>query len=203
MDRKTWMAKHGSQHMDRNTLIGMTIGAAVMFGFGTIWVLLGLFRGRSSAIWVRFTLLFAAIALALCIAAIGKRASSNPQTEVRVSQQQAAADHEIGRRFYIVAGIEFAAIFASVIVLRVLGFPDYILCAIALIVGIHFFPLAALFKAPIYYGTGLLGSAISLVGFFTADSGLRQKVVGLSFGLVLWATAAWLILAALAAAPMS
>jgi hypothetical protein len=32
--------------MDRNTLIGMTTGAAVMFGFGTIWVLLGLYIVR-------------------------------------------------------------------------------------------------------------------------------------------------------------
>jgi hypothetical protein len=189
--------------MDRNTLIGITTGAAVMFGFGTVWVLLGLFRGRSSAIWVRFTLLFAGIALAVCIAAFGKRALSIPQTDVPVSQQQNAANREIGRRFYIVAGIEFAAIFLSVIVLRALHFPDYILCAIALIVAIHFFPLAALFKAPIYYGTGLLGCAIGLVGFFTDDSGLRQKIVGISFGLLLWATAACLLVVALVAVPLS
>jgi hypothetical protein len=189
--------------MDRNTLIGMTTGAAVMFGFGTIWVLLGLFRGRSSAIWVRFTLLFAGIALALCIATLGKRASSIPQTDVPVSQQQTAANRQIGRHFYIVTGIEFATIFVSVIVLRLLAFPDYILCAIALIVGVHFFPLAALFRAPIYYGTGLLGCAIGLVGFFTADSGLRQKIVGISFGLLLWATAACLVVAAFFSVPLS
>jgi hypothetical protein len=94
-----------------------------------------------------------------------------------------------------------AAIFLSVVVLRLLHYQDYILCGIALIVGVHFFPLAALFKAPLYYATGLLGCAIGFVGFFMADAGLRQKVVGISFGLVLWATAIWIALLGLSTAP--
>jgi hypothetical protein len=71
------------------------------------------------------------------------------------------------------------------------------LCAIALIVGVHFFPLAALFKAPLYYVTGSVGCLIGLAGFLTADNDGRQKVVGLSFGLLLWATSAWTVGSAL------
>jgi hypothetical protein len=80
----------------------------------------------------------------------------------------------------------------AVVVLKAIHYPDYILCGIALIVGVHFFPLAALFRAPVYYGTALAGCAIGLAGFFVADPGVRQKVVGISFGLLLWATAAWI-----------
>jgi hypothetical protein len=47
---------------------------------------------------------------------------------------------------------------------------------IALIVGVHFFPLAPLFRAPVYYVTGFLGCAIGVAGFFAADDiRLRQK----------------------------
>ena len=39
--------------MDRSTLLGITTGAAIMFGFGIVWLLLGLFRGRPSPVWLR------------------------------------------------------------------------------------------------------------------------------------------------------
>jgi hypothetical protein len=178
--------------MSREILIGTTTGATLMFGFGVVWLLLGLFRGVRSPTWVRLALLLGGIALAASIATLGRRASTFPRRDVALSAQQITAGREVGRRFYLVAGIEFAAIFIAVIVLRAIRFPDYILCTIALIVGIHFFPLAALFKSPLYYVTGSVGCLIGLAGFFTADNDRRQKIVGLSFGLMLWATAAWI-----------
>jgi hypothetical protein len=178
--------------MDREILIGTTTGATLMFGFGVVWLLLGVFRGARSPTWVRLALLIAGIVLAASIVALGRRASTFPRRAVALSAQQITAGREVGRRFYIVAGIEFAAMFIAVVVLRALHFPDYILCAIALIVGIHFLPLAPLFKSPLYYVTGSVGCLIGLAGFLTADNGRRQKIVGLSFGLMLWATAAWI-----------
>jgi hypothetical protein len=86
-----------------------------------------------------------------------------------------------------------------VVALRAIHYPDYILCGIAFIVGVHFFPLAALFRTPLYYGTALAGTAIGLIGFFMTDAALRQKVVGISFGVLLWATAAWISWIGLAA----
>ena len=84
------------------------------------------------------------------------------------------------------------ALVLAVIALKAIQYPDFILSGIVLIVAVHFFPLAALFHAPVYYGTALGGSAIGLAGFFMADAARRQKVVGLSFGLLLWATATWI-----------
>jgi hypothetical protein len=146
---------------------------------------------------VRLAILFGGIVLAASIATLGKCASTFPHRDVPPSAQQMGANRELARQFYIVVGIEFAAIFIVVVVLRALHFPDYILCAIALIVGVHFFPLAALFKAPLYYVTGSVGCLIGLAGFLTADNDGRQKVVGLSFGLLLWATSAWTVGSAL------
>lgn len=187
--------------MDRSTLLGMTTGAAFMFTFGSVWLLLGLFRGRPSPAWQRLSLLVVGIALGASIATLGLRASGIPLSETPLTAQQLTTSREIGRHFYMIFGVELAAIFLAVVVLRLLHYPDYILCGIALIVAVHFFPLAALFKAPVYYGTALLGCAIGLVGFFMSDAGLRQKVVGISFGLLLWATAAWITWTGFAAMP--
>jgi hypothetical protein len=179
--------------MKREVLIGMTTGAAFMWGFGAFWILMGLFRGRASPTRLRVCLLCTGIVLAGSLAFLTRRASQTPPSHVASTEQQIAASRDMVKRFYIVFGLELAAIMVAVILLRALHFPEYILCAIALIVGIHFFPLASLFASPVYYVTGLLGCAIGILGFFMADSGMRQKVVGLSFGLLLWATSAWII----------
>ena len=187
--------------IDRSALLGMTIGASVMFAFGILWLLIGLLRGRPSPAWSRVSLLVVGIALGASIATLRSRASSIPHHASPMTAQQTATNRQIGLHFYVILGIEWAAICLAVVVLKAIHYPDYILCGIALIVAVHFFPLAALFRAPVFYGTALLGCAIGLVGFFMGDSVLRQKVVGLSFGSLLWATAAWITWQGLSAAP--
>jgi hypothetical protein len=179
----------------------MTTGATFMFTFGAVWLLIGLFRGRPSPAWLRLSLLVVGIALGASIATLGLRASGIPPNASPLTAQQLATNQHIGQHFYVIFGVELAAIFLAVVVLRALHYPDYILCGIALIVGVHFFPLAALFRAPLYYGTALLGCAIGLVGFFMGDPVLRQKVVGISFGVLLWATATWTTWIGLSVAP--
>jgi hypothetical protein len=171
----------------------MTTGAALMFGFGIVWLLIGILRGRRSPIWLRVSVVLAGIALGASIATMGMRASGMPTSATPPTVQQIAVNREIGRHFYRIFGAELAAIVLAVVVLNARHYPNHILCAIALIVGLHFFPLASLFKLPVYYATGLLGCAIGVAGFFVADDRLRQEVVGLSFGFLLWATAAWIL----------
>ena len=178
--------------MDRSALLGMTIGAAVMFGFGSVWLVTGLVRGNRSPKWLYVALLFAGVVLGGCIAILGAKASGLPRDSDALTQQQVDANRRVAQHFYVILGIEIAAIALSVAALNALRYPSYILSGIALIVAVHFFPLAALFRAPVYYGAALGGSAIGLVGFFIDDDGLRQKVVGLSFGALLWATASWI-----------
>jgi len=187
--------------MDRNSLVGMTTGAAFMFGFGIVWLLIGIFRGGRLAVWLRIALLFAGIALGASIASMGLRASRMPLSRVPLTTRQQSANREIARRFYIIFGAELAAIFLAVLVLNVTRHPEHILCAIALIVGLHFFPLAPLFASPVFYATGSLGCSIGIAGFLVAHDRLRQAVVGVSFGLLLWATAAWITWTGLSIAP--
>ncbi len=188
--------------MNRSDLSGMLIGAAVMFGFGIAWLLIGLLRGRSSLLWPRLVLLFVGSVLAAALVNLDLRVTHMPRETASIAPQQAATNREIDRHFYVIFGAELAAIFLAVAVLKLLRYSDYILSGIAFIVGAHFIPLAALFKAPVYYATGILGCLIGLAGFLVPDLALRQKIVGLSFGLVLWATSAWIVFVCLSAFPV-
>jgi hypothetical protein len=185
--------------MDGSILLGMTAGAAVMFGFGIVWLWIGL-RGRSSTRWLRLALLIAGLALGSSIATLGVRASSVRGNGTTPTPQQIDANRRIALHFYVISGIEFAAIVLAVSALNAIHHPDFILSGIALIVGVHFFSLAALFRAPVYYGTALAGCAIGLAGFFIADTALRRRVVGTAFGLLLWGTAAWIAVQGLSSA---
>jgi hypothetical protein len=130
----------------------MTAGAAVMFAFGAIWLLIGLLRGRCSPAWLQVSLLVVGIVLGASIATLGLHASSTPHNASPMTAQQIATSRQIGLHSYVILGIEWAAIFLAVVVLNAIHYPDYILCGSALIVGVHFFPLAALFRAPVFYG---------------------------------------------------
>ncbi|MFY9646411.1 MAG: hypothetical protein WAK29_14620 [Terriglobales bacterium] len=180
----------GSHLMDRSALLQMFVGAVFMFGFGLVWLIIGLLRGRSSPLWLRLSLLLAGMALAGAIGLVAWHAVSLPPSNVAASLQQEAANRQNMRQFYLIFGAELAAIFIAVVALNLLHYPDFILCAIAVIVGVHFIPLARLFQSPFYYGTALAGCAIGLAGLFVSDAKQRQQVVGLSFGILLWATGA-------------
>lgn len=175
--------------LNRRALVGLIAGAVVMFGFGILWLLLGLSQS-ALPVWFFILVAGAGAALAVAIAVLRLRVSRLPRDAIAPSAQEIVADRAIGRRFGLVFGIEAGAIFLAVVGLNAVHLPEYIPCAVALIVGVHFFPLARLFKAPVYYVTGALGCAIALAGCVVRDTGLRQEAVGLSFGLLLWATAA-------------
>jgi hypothetical protein len=72
--------------------------------------------------------------------------------------------------------------------------PKAISPAIAIIVGLHFFPLAGLFGASLYYATGTLGCVIGVVGLLISEPSLRNSFVGIAFGLLLWLTTAMVLM---------
>jgi hypothetical protein len=86
--------------------------------------------------------------------------------------------------------MEFGAIFLAVALLNFAHRPDSILPVVAIIVGLHLFPLTSPFGATIYDATVILGTAIGVVGLFVPDSSLRGSAVGLSFAALLWLTCA-------------
>lgn len=180
--------------MDSHVVSGVARGATIIFLFGVLWLTIGLATGRRSPLWLRGSILLAGLLLAALVARLDLRAVRLSRLAPPLTAEQQAIGKQVGRRFGWITGLEGGAIVLAVIILNVVRRPDYILSTIALIVGLHFFPLAGLFASPFYCLTGLAGCAIGVAGYFVADPRLRASVVGLSFGLLLWLTVAALIL---------
>jgi hypothetical protein len=73
---------------------------------------------------------------------------------------------------------------------------------VALVVGLHFFPLARLFRMPLYYFTGTALCVVSIATMILAPILDYSEAVwfvlpGLGSGLVLWTTGAMLVVAGL------
>ncbi|MFJ8882830.1 hypothetical protein ACIRJR_05395 [Streptomyces sp. NPDC102402] len=93
----------------------------------------------------------------------------------------------------IVNVVELVAVFAVIAASNASGRPGLIPPAIALVVGLHFVPLARLYDQWQYKGTAALMSTVAAVGFALVAGGLSDEgvraVVGLASALTLWASA--------------
>ena len=161
-----------------------------MFFFGGLWLLLGLYGGRVSARSLRLGFLLAGMTLAACIGIMVRRSRRQSSGSAPPSAEQVAVSQQTGRRFGWITAIEGGAIFLTIVLLNAVHRPQFIAPVIAIIVGLHFFPLASVFGAHLYYATGSLGCMIGIVGLLISDSALRTSFVGLSFGSLLWLTVA-------------
>jgi hypothetical protein len=101
-------------------------------------------------------------------------------------------ERRIGRAVAIWSAVEGAAIFLAVNVLINLGARDAVPAAIAMIVGLHFLPLARAFPQPLYYWTGALLVLAGAAGLLL-PAGHRLAIVGGLAALILWSSAVVLI----------
>lgn len=96
----------------------------------------------------------------------------------------------MSKPYWIIVAIEWGTCIVASNWLARTGHADMISQTVGLIVGLHFIPLAKMFRAPIYHWTAaamVLGVAAS----FVAPAGdLRNIVASGVCGLALWATEA-------------
>lgn len=179
---------------------GSVAGAAILTFFGSAWCIMALALWPAHPVWSIPAGSAATIALlALCVMRL--RALRNiPSVDDPVAR---AKGKHAGVLFGIIFGIESGLIWLCATVLAGFGLSVWIPIAVAVIVGLHFFPLARVFEVPLYYWTG----AISVLGVLGCslirDAGPRLLCAGLAMGAVLWLTAALLLLQAKLAEPGS
>lgn len=93
----------------------------------------------------------------------------------------------------VVNGVEVLAVLAVIAGSNASGRPELIPVGIALVVGLHFFPLARLYDQWQYRWTAGLLTAVSVVGLVLVVAGASGEsvriVVGLACATVLWASA--------------
>ena len=180
---------------DRETLTGKATGAMVMALFGLLWVLgcAGALAGALVPILlasgVAVTAILVAASLRLWRVAAGRPSGGWAGT---------SASHRVRRRFRLIGIVEGLGIGVVVFACARLGRPEFIPALVALVVGLHFFPLASLFRVSLYHATG---AGLCLVAVVTplvasplgAQTVAWQVVPGLGAAVTLWATSAVLV----------
>jgi hypothetical protein len=179
------------QSLPAAALKGRAIGAIFMAGFGALWMVIGL-RFLQRLGW-RSGLFVLLITAALVLAALRdiQRANTLPSAMSSYTSAQAAS---MNHKFNVIFAAELIAIAVVVILFNLLRRPAFILPVIAVIVGVHFFPLARLFNAPLFYSTGAAMVLTALFALTMREVPRRQAAIGVGCGLVLWITSLVLLL---------
>ncbi len=156
----------------------MRAGSIIMSFFAVIWWA----AGTQNSDWSPIVSFGIPVAVLAYLFIIGKKGGTTP---AKVSKQEG---RRIGRLVGIASSVEGILIFAAVNILINSEKPDLISPTIAIIVGIHFFPLARWIPAKLYYYTGLILIIIGILGFFIPGTVLRLEFVCLGSALTLWIT---------------
>lgn len=157
-------------------------GAVIMTFFATIWWIVGLHASTRNPLLV--------YVVPIAVAALGAALWYIPVVAPRpaVTAESIADDLRRGRLVGWASAAEGVAILIVANILGNTGHAGAIAPAIAIIVGIHFIPLARGFPAPAYYLTALALILLGAFGLSIASIPLRVTVVGAGAALILWLT---------------
>ena len=177
-----------------NQLRGRAIGSIFFAGFGALWILLSFYARQvltvDTGIFVA-TVALALMAIALWLMRQARHYPLLPEDTAR------------GRSFGRINVLQWIAVAIVAFSFAKLHMDAYVMSAITAIVGIHFFPLAKLFRYPMHNVTGavLVLWASASVLFVPVDR--LQGVSALGTGIVLWLSAAITLTLAIAMARRS
>ena len=177
---------------------GSVAGAAILTLFGSAWCIVALALWPAHPVWsIPAGSVATIVLLALCVMRI-TALRNIPSIDDPVA---AAKGKRAGILFGIIFGAEGGLIWLCAMLLERLGLSVWIPIAVAVIVGLHFIPLAHVFEVPLYYWTGVL-SVLGMLGCsLVRDAGTRLLCAGLTMAAVLWLTAVLLLLQARLSGP--
>ena len=170
---------------------GRAIGAMVLAGFAALWLGLGVwFVGRARIVgWgvaAIGTVGVFVVALQRLHAASAFRRSVQTSAPTLLSVTIPAS-------YFVIVALEIVLIMFARWLCRRRGRPDLILPAIAIIVAVHFIPLAPNLHYSGFYLTGAAMLAATLALLATPPSRRRLGFICLATGVALWVTAAALV----------
>jgi hypothetical protein len=181
------MASHA--HLDEYTAQvaeSRATGCLFFIGFGTIWVWMGLSATQHGSMISYGVVGVVSAGLLGMVVLLFRRAKELPQASVDSDFERRAK-----RMFAAVNIIQWVSIVTAVAILNLLHMPEYVVPAIAILVGLHLFPLAGSFRHRQHYVTGTLLLAVSLAALALLPRERVAGVAALGTGLVLLCSAAW------------
>jgi len=168
-------------------MTGMAYGAIIMGFFGCLWLFWGL-----ASMNVRTPLVIAAVlafAASVWIPAGGLLRSGVLASKLAapLTPEQEREQSRMGRIFGLIFAAEGVLIFVAINVLNNFGLGEYGISAIAAIVGLHFLPLARLFRRPLYYAAGTAMITAAIVSLAIPGS-IRISALASAMSLIVWLT---------------
>jgi hypothetical protein len=142
---------------------GIGAGLTMMAVFTLIWAAIAFGGLYQTKIWV-LLLIFPVLSIVFLVYAVKlfKAAKYFPKV---TSEADIAEGKNMGKWFGIIFGAEGLGIFVGINIVNNIGHPDLLFPVIALCVGLHFFPLAKIFKRTIDYYIGTWSTIIAICSF--------------------------------------
>jgi hypothetical protein len=164
---------------------GRAIGALICGAFGTVWMLEALYFGAIKApVWL------AAIAILAVICVWSPLARLYSLRRAPYASASGQSWSAISKAYWTIVVVEWVACAVAMNWLNYIHRPDLGPEFIGGIVGLHFFPLAKIFKAPIYCWTGA-AMTLGVLASLAIPVGPARGLVACGIcGLSLWATEA-------------
>ncbi len=156
----------------------MVTGAIIMSFFAAIWFALGM-RGAGES--------WGVAAIGVGVSALTILAAMHAQRGA--VPRSAAEEKRIGKVVGWASFFEGITIPVASIACGMAGRPDLTMAAIAVIVGLHFLPMAYFLNKPGFYASALAIMVLGIGGALALpDSAVRSALIGPGVALVLWAT---------------
>ena len=154
---------------------GIMVGSMVAIAFGTVFVLV-----NSAGLPAPWPLVIRAVGLvvaALLMVGLVLMVRGAPPA------MQAPASDYMDRRYWLIVALEAGALFGGLAVVNgVLHRSAVSVAWVALVVGVHFFGLARIWRMPLYHWLGAAMTVLGLAGFLIYALGGTAAIVGLVAG---------------------
>jgi len=150
--------------LPKAAVFGAANGVMFMTFFGALWASIGIIgsRGLGDPWSLVLSSIVTLILLSGAISLFGKARSMNHAS----TPEEREHWRKINRKFGLIFGLEGLAIFIASVICNIINNFEVFFPIMAIIVGIHFFPLARLFRENFYYGTGVMLCILGVITFF-------------------------------------
>jgi archaellum biogenesis protein FlaJ (TadC family) len=152
------------KQLPREAISASALGSLLMGIFTAAWASIANvgFQGRDHYIFLALFLLFVVLFIINAIS-LYKASKRYPAASTAADKER---KKKTGMWFGIIFGLEGITIPIAVNIVIFLGHPELVIPAMALVVGLHFYPMATIFQRKIDYYLATWATLIALAGFY-------------------------------------
>jgi len=161
--------------------------------FGAGWLAWGL--SMSNAVTVILAVLFSVVEIFL-LGCSGYFIWKGRSLRKEYPSSSSAVTQRMNKKFVVAVVLEFMAIAIVSVVASARHRPDLAPVLIAIVVGLHFLPLARIFRTPVYYASGTAITLWCVLCWILFRSNALIASTSIGTGIMLWVTSAYVLLRA-------